>query len=356
MYIDEERGTLHFKIVCWGPGIVGRTSSVDAVQPWSRESTSYQEFFRLSIVDWQELPDEAPRIQLHVVIQGNVNPMECRRQVLMDVDAVLCVWDSQRPRDEANQAVLEWLGSFLSEQGRDVRDLPLVHQYNKRDLGGSEGVGRISVAEHETTLNPDGRPSFGSVARLGIGVHAAFRTLVRSLLGSQRCLHVRAPSGSELEARLTRWLDDQRQEQRHRLRTKLEENLSEVITPAPVDDIIADCFDHGRLLFQAGERSGDWLRILHDEDLTELGTRLSEELNTDTLVTWQQRLPSLASLELWSSGELQRQCSSSTADGDQESFDETELRRTCASLGVELPPPPRAWRLLRSEEPPASID
>ncbi|MEM7246964.1 MAG: hypothetical protein AAF533_16570, partial [Acidobacteriota bacterium] len=127
--------------------------------------------------------------------------------------------------------------------------------------------------------------------------------------------------------------------------------------------------------FELGERSGDWLRVLHDEDITELGTRLSRELGTDSIVAWHQQVPELASFQLWCSGVLRRQLTSSKLDGwlvnrgdrhplegqlydsstaddrKKAPFGEDELRRACRHLGLELPPSAPAWTLPSKSQP-----
>ncbi|MEM7246965.1 MAG: GTPase domain-containing protein [Acidobacteriota bacterium] len=321
------------------------------------------------MLDWLELPPTTHQVRLHLfTVPGPLFHDPRREQELRDADAILCVWDSQQARDVSNIESLDELESCLGNQGRHLRNVPLVHQYNKRDLVVRSRENHVAVSEHEANLNEDGRPSFGSVAKDGIGVRETLRALARTLLGSQRHCHVRAPESSDLPSRLASLLGTWREQREREVRSR----LSSLTQPSSVDALFSDCYEHGHSLFELGERSGEWLEVRHDEDLTELGTRLSRELGTDSIIAWHQQVPELASFQLWNSGVLRRQLTCSTldgwlvdrgdrlgfedvasrADGERPSLGEAELRHACRHLGLELPPSPPAWPLAQHDGPP----
>jgi signal recognition particle receptor subunit beta len=81
------------------------------------------------------------------------------------VDGVVFVADSLAERMDANVESFESLLKSLDHQGYDPHKLPLVLQYNKRDVPGA-----VSVAQLEATFNAMKRPSFEAVANRGEGV------------------------------------------------------------------------------------------------------------------------------------------------------------------------------------------
>jgi mutual gliding-motility protein MglA len=78
---------------------------------------------------------------------------------------------------EANQESLENLALNLSEHGYDINAIPLVIQYNKRDLPNAAP----SAAMREV-LNPRGLPEFEAIATQGDGVFDTLKSVAKSVL------------------------------------------------------------------------------------------------------------------------------------------------------------------------------
>ncbi|MEK6704605.1 MAG: GTPase domain-containing protein, partial [Bdellovibrionota bacterium] len=78
----------------------------------------------------------------------------------------------------------ESLERSLDKQGYEFNKIPLVFQYNKRDM-----TGAINVAELEATFNPSHFPYFEAVANRGIGVmetlKAISKQVIRELKGGE---------------------------------------------------------------------------------------------------------------------------------------------------------------------------
>jgi len=89
------------------------------------------------------------RVQLYTV-PGQVLYNESRKMVLKGVDGVVFVADSMEVQQQANTESLQNLRDNLQEDNLDLEELPLVLQFNKRDLEGSV----IPVLE-EVTMNRD---------------------------------------------------------------------------------------------------------------------------------------------------------------------------------------------------------
>jgi Predicted GTPase len=87
------------------------------------------------------------------------------------------VADSQKDRIDANVESLENLKTNLLEQGYDLKELPYVIQYNKRDLPNIS-----SVDDLRKLLNPDGVPDFEAVASEGIGVFETLKAVAKKVI------------------------------------------------------------------------------------------------------------------------------------------------------------------------------
>ena len=104
-----------------------------------------------------------------------------RRAVLDGADGIVFVADSQRDREEANLVARANLEENLALHGRDLADIPLVYQWNKRDAATP-----LSVKMLQSQLNPERRPSFEAVAVSGKGVWETQNELLRLVLDDLR--------------------------------------------------------------------------------------------------------------------------------------------------------------------------
>ncbi|RMG11110.1 MAG: serine/threonine protein kinase, partial [Planctomycetota bacterium] len=189
--INFSKRTLTCKLVYFGPGLSGKTSNLEYVYgqlPPARrgELTSIAThgdrtiFYDFLPLETGKVGGLTTRLQLYTV-PGQPYYAATRKLVLVGVDGVVFVADSQRARLEENRASLAELEDALAEQGKSLASLPLVFQWNKRDL--SE---LLSVEELERALNPAGAPSFESVASTGRGVLPTLRRLSRLVLRRAR--------------------------------------------------------------------------------------------------------------------------------------------------------------------------
>jgi len=191
-----------FKVVYYGPGLGGKTSSLQhlhaATRPEHRgkmvslatpgDRTLYFDFLPVRVPDVRGL---GVRLQLFTV-PGQVYYDATRKLVLTGVDAVVFVADSQRLRLEANLECLDNLRANLRDHGRDLEALPHVFQYNKRDLPEA-----VPIEELDRELNQHGAPAFATVATTGEGIFEALEAIVRLTL---REFERRAPAETTHEA------------------------------------------------------------------------------------------------------------------------------------------------------------
>ena len=193
---------LSAKIVYYGPGLSGKTTSLEfihrAIRPDRRgemvslategDRTIFFDFLPLKI---ERVRGMDVRLQLYTV-PGQVYYAATRKLVLNGADGVVFVADSQREVMEQNEASLRDLEANLRELGVEFESFPLVLQYNKRDLPGV-----VAVSELEQALNPRGLPSFETVATEGRGIFDALKAIVRLTI---RSLKKQAPPVPEQPA------------------------------------------------------------------------------------------------------------------------------------------------------------
>jgi len=177
------------KIVYYGPGLCGKTTNLQYIfnktSPRSRgEMVSLETesdrtlFFDLLPLEVGVIAGFKTRFQLYTV-PGQVFYGETRRMVLKGVDGVVFVADSQSPMREANIESLKDLEENLSNMDIDLKSIPLVLQYNKRDL-----PNLLSVKDLEMDLNWYGVPSVEASAINGSGVFDTLKGISRITLHS----------------------------------------------------------------------------------------------------------------------------------------------------------------------------
>jgi mutual gliding-motility protein MglA len=178
---------LVFKIVYYGPGLGGKTTTLEYLHASTKPEYRGKLVSLATPVDrtlyFDFLPVRLPplrgmsiRLQLFTV-PGQVYFNATRKLVLTGADGVVFVSDSQILRADANLESLENLRENLREQGRDLHQVPIVFQHNKRDL-----PDLMPVAEMDQLLNAAGAPSVATCARTGEGVYETLSKMAESVL------------------------------------------------------------------------------------------------------------------------------------------------------------------------------
>ena len=182
---------ISLKIVYYGPGLGGKTSSLQhihrAIKPDSRgqlvslstgvDRTLYFDFLPVKL---PKLRGYTIRVQLYTV-PGQVHYNSTRKLVLTGADGIVFVADSQRPRREANVESLSNLQENLREQGLALDKIPHLIQYNKRDM-----ADLLPVAELDASLNLYHAPYFETSATAGRGVFEALKSITTLVLSDLR--------------------------------------------------------------------------------------------------------------------------------------------------------------------------
>jgi hypothetical protein len=179
---------IDIKIVYYGPPLSGKTTNLEQIHqrmPKTRQSeivslktqedrTLYFDFLPLEV---GEIGGFKPRFNLYTV-PGQSLYRATRRLILEDVDGIVFVADSQRSRLRDNARSLQEMKRHLQSLGYRWFDIPLILQYNKRDLPNTLGQQTL-----DRYLNPDDSlPSFESVAITGRGVTETLKAIINLVL------------------------------------------------------------------------------------------------------------------------------------------------------------------------------
>jgi signal recognition particle receptor subunit beta len=186
-FINYSSREINCKIVYYGPGLCGKTTNLEhvynKVNPETRGkmislATENERtlFFDFLPVDLGSIRGFKTRFHLYTV-PGQVYYNASRRLILKGVDGVVFVADSHAERMDANLASMQNLYENLAEYGYHPRRLPMVLQYNKRDL-----ASRVPVEELSRQLNPSELEEFEAIAIEGEGVFDTLRAVSKQVI------------------------------------------------------------------------------------------------------------------------------------------------------------------------------
>jgi signal recognition particle receptor subunit beta len=176
------------KLVYYGSGRGGKTTNLEYIHKAGKKYTSEEMvsintkgdrtlFFDFLPIGLGKIRGCEVKVQLYTV-PGQAKYSSTRKLVLKNVDGLVFVADSLEIRRKANLLSLKDLQQNLAEQNINIFKIPLVLQYNKRDLA-DEGLPIMSMELMDKELNGKLKvPSFGASALKGEGVQA---TLKKSL-------------------------------------------------------------------------------------------------------------------------------------------------------------------------------
>ena len=174
--------SLAIKIVYYGPGLSGKTTNLRYIffklDPASRgdlvcleTDTERTYFFDLLPIKAGMIGEFKVHFQL-MTVPGQVFYEASRKSVLKGTDGLIFVADSQIPLLDANLESFDGLRRNCLQQDIDLNKIPLVFQYNKRDLSYL-----IPVETFNNLLNPRRSPHVEAVAINGVGVFETLREI-----------------------------------------------------------------------------------------------------------------------------------------------------------------------------------
>ncbi len=183
-FVNYATRNLAIKIVYYGPGLSGKTTNLRYIYTnmdadfrgeliCLETDTERTLFFDLLPIKAGIINDFKIHLQL-MTVPGQVFYEASRRSVLKGVDGIVFVADSQIPLLDANLESFDGLRKHLQEYLVELSSIPLVLQYNKRDLDNL-----IPVETFNSLLNPGGFPYIESCAVKGEGVFETLKEITR---------------------------------------------------------------------------------------------------------------------------------------------------------------------------------
>lgn len=194
--INPKKREVQVKIVYYGPGRGGKTTNLEYINRKFKKRIlnemvtvkTYGDrtlFFDFLPFDIGEIKGHSIKIQLYTV-PGQVKYNATRRLVLRGVDGIVFVADSMDLRREMNIRSLQNLKENLEAFNKNIFNIPLVMQYNKRDLA-DEGIPILSEETLQKDLNSRlNAPYFPGSAIRGDNVAATMKKIIALTVSSLR--------------------------------------------------------------------------------------------------------------------------------------------------------------------------
>jgi signal recognition particle receptor subunit beta len=186
-FVNYHTKEINCKIVYYGPGLGGKTTNIQFIYQKTSSQNKGQMitlntenertlFFDFLPLDLGEIRGFKTRFHLYTV-PGQVFYEASRKLILRGVDGLVFVADSQVERMEANLESFHGLEKNLLDQGYDLAKVPMVMQWNKRDLPNI-----VPVEDLQLQLNKRKNPSFEAIASQGHGVFETLKMVSKSVL------------------------------------------------------------------------------------------------------------------------------------------------------------------------------
>jgi signal recognition particle receptor subunit beta len=205
--IDHRQRVIKVKLVYYGPAVGGKTTNLKVLFERAAGTRRGQFVSVNSAQDRTILCDLLPlrtggfrgydlKVQL-LAVPGQAMYAATRRVVLKGADGVAFVANSAEDRWRENEQSLQEMVANLLAQQIDASRIPLVFQYNKRDLPAVVELSALSRA-----LNGRRTPEFPAVASKGEGVLETFTALLTLTVEDlcRRYSTLQLPPGQTVEA------------------------------------------------------------------------------------------------------------------------------------------------------------
>jgi mutual gliding-motility protein MglA len=190
-FVNHVTKNIAIKVVYYGPGLSGKTTNLRYIyyklDPANRGELVCLETDEERTYFFDMLPIRAGMIgefKVHfqlLTVPGQVFYEASRKSVLRGADGIVFVADSQIPLLDANLENFDGLRRNCLEHSIDLDEIPLVFQYNKRDL---QYI--LPVETFNNLLNPRGRPYIEAIAIKGTGVFETLREIAKLTVPAAR--------------------------------------------------------------------------------------------------------------------------------------------------------------------------
>jgi hypothetical protein len=186
--LNKATSEMTIKVVYYGPGLCGKTTNLQFIHekanPQRRgkllsiaTETDRTLFFDLLPLDLGMVRGMKVRVQLYTV-PGQVFYDATRRLVLRGADGVVFVADSQKAMMDANVESMRNMQENLIKNNMDPKKIPVVLQFNKRDL---PDVASVEDLNNALRYRLD-MPGYEACALKGDGVHETLKAIVAQVV------------------------------------------------------------------------------------------------------------------------------------------------------------------------------
>ena len=192
--VNLKKRQIECKIVYYGPGRCGKTTNLEYIHKAFKKQVKGEMvsintdgdrtlFFDFLPLELGKLKGCDVRVQLYTV-PGQVRYESTRKLVLRGADGIVFVADSLEVRREKNMLALKDLHQNLKEYNLSIFKIPLVLQFNKRDLNDAD-IALMSLEQMQHDLNRQLKvPCFPGSALTGNGVGKTLNACLKLLLKS----------------------------------------------------------------------------------------------------------------------------------------------------------------------------
>jgi len=185
--INHADRSMRAKIVYYGPATGGKTTNLQVIHSRSKQEKDLDLFSvdtsQNRTILFDLLPMSTPafrnyelRFQL-LGVPGQTLYATTRKMLLKNADSVVFVANSATDRWAESVASYKEMTAFLLEQGIDPATVPIVFQYNKRDLADT-----VAIPAMEQALNSRGVAHFPAVANRETGVLETFASALKTTM------------------------------------------------------------------------------------------------------------------------------------------------------------------------------
>jgi len=186
--INPQTKEINCKIVYYGPALSGKTTSLMALQEKLKSkkrnavlkqvpTTTRTLFFDfLALSSKEKIKGYKTKFQVYTV-PGQVLYEDARKLLLNRVDGIIFVADSSLDQLENSLHSLTELKLNLRRLGYEPSEIPMVIQYNKRDVPTAARLENL-----RQVLNTKNLPDFETVAKKGTGVLESFEAILTAVM------------------------------------------------------------------------------------------------------------------------------------------------------------------------------
>jgi len=186
-FVNYNNREITIKIVYYGPALSGKTTCLKEIF----KNTEFEKkgklitldtdgdrtlFFDFLPLEIGKLGDYSIKVQLYTV-PGQVAYNTTRKLVLQGSDGIVFVADSQAIMKDQNIESFSNLKMNLEENNIRISEIPLILQYNKRDL--SEA---ISIDDLNNDMNPENVPFFPTIATTGENIQEGLHMIMKMVM------------------------------------------------------------------------------------------------------------------------------------------------------------------------------